>query len=360
MVVENQATSLARDDHDVTVVTCRHDRKVPFREQSPRGFAIRRLRALNLLEHKYGVTFPIISPFGFFTIFNLVRKSDIVHMQDVFYMSSHFTGFSALMLRKPLFITQNVALVDHPSKLVMFTQKAIYNTLGKFFFKRARKVIAYNVNVRNYVRSLGVPESNIFLNYNGIDTSEFTPATPAEKRALRKKYDLPQDRDIVLFLGRLVPKKGFDKVYHAQSPDYFTLIAGNGEQPKHMQSSENVRFFGPANKEQVRDLYRLSDVFVFPAVGEILTLVMQEAMATGLPVVTTNDKGYDDYDISKEHIRFIDRKPEVLREHITEILRNAELRQKMSQYSRQFAREHFDWSKNHQAEAAQYKETEQA
>lgn len=354
-VAKKQAESLVAMGHEVQVVTCRPRADTPLEEKVD-GYRIKRFRALNFIENKFGVTFPIISPFAFFSLLRQVRHSDVVHIHDVFYISCHLTALAAMVLGKPVFVTQHVAMVDHPSKLVMLVQKLVYGTFGRMIFSYAKKIVCYNTNVRSFLLNRGVTESKIILNYNGIDIDKFSPVKTADKQRLRKGYNLPLDRPIALFVGRLVPKKGYDIVYQARSSRYLTLIVGSGERPVAMREDANVKFWGPASQEELQDLYRLSDVFVFPAIGEVFTLVMQEAMACGLPVLTTNDPAYAAADINDQKLGLVARDTKAIAAYLNTVIDdNARLRD-MGDYSRALARERFSWQKNYAQEASIYNE----
>lgn len=352
-IAKKQTASLHKLGQEVKFITCRHDKRLPLIENL-KTHKVRRFKALNFIENKFGVTYPIISPFVFFEILKESRNADIVHVHDVFYELSHLSGLAAIIAKKPLYITQHVALVEHPSKLVMLVQKFIYRTIGKYLFNKCQAIIVYNVNVRNFLIELGIKKEKINILNNGVDTSYYSPCNPVDKPRLKNRYNLPIDKPIALYVGRLVPKKGFDLVASANSDSYITLIVGNGNIPKNLENRKNVIFFGPANKRQLLDLYRLSDVFVFPAIGEIFTLVMQEAMACGLPIITTNDKGYESYDINKQLVGFIEREPVDIRKKLKSVLGKSLLRKKMSNYSRSYASQHFDWGRNYSKEFAVY------
>lgn len=352
-VVEKQAKSLVQRGHEVTVLTCMPEKGLPATEMHD-GYTIQRLPSLNFIEKKFGVTYPIISPLRFFWLLRKIATYDIVHIHDIFYMSSHLAALSCLLRRKNFLLTQHVAMVDYPSKLVMAVQNIMYGTMGRILFSSAKKIICYNHTVRDFLIKRNVSDSKIFVQYNGIDTSYFSPASEEEKYDLRKKYKLPLDRPIVLFAGRFVPKKGYDLVYEAQSPDYFLVLAGNGKPTLNMQSNSNVTLFGSASASQLRDLYKASDVFVFPAIGEIFTLVMQEAMASGLPIITTDDPGYNSYEFSREYIRLVSRNSDQITQALRQIVTNTEMRKEMSEYSYKFALENFDWENNYTREYALY------
>ena len=206
IVVWQQAQSMAESGYDVTVLTSKYG-ATPEVEAQQRLEVIR-LPCSHVIERISTVVFPLFSPRLFFEMWRQVKRADVVHIHDVFYMISWAAAVFAVLVRRPILLTQHVALVEHPSKLVMAVQRLVYGTIGRWTFSRARRIVAYNENVRAFLRSMGVPEERILLMPNGIDTTLFSPATPDERLELRRQFGLPTDRRLVLFVGRLVEKEG--------------------------------------------------------------------------------------------------------------------------------------------------------
>lgn len=350
-VARCQVSSLAARGHSVSVLTCAHGPGLERVGGGP-GWQVTRSPALNFLERRFGVTFPIIGPGMVREVWRGIGRADVVHIHDVFYPSSHVAFLVALLRRRPFVLTQHVAMVDHPSRLVMSMQRLMYATFGRAMFGRAERVVTYNARVRDFVVAHGGMPDRVEMNHNGIDTDFFSPAGPAERAELRERHGLPADRPVVLFVGRLVPKKGYELVIQAADPGHTTLIVGEGA-GRPAAVPEGVVMFGPATQEQLRDLYRLSDVFVFPALGEMFTLVMQEAMASGLPVVTTDDPAYSEYGLDRSLIAFCDRRPRDIRRAVGEVLGSSGRRRAMAEYSRRLALERFGWEANYQQEYLQ-------
>lgn len=352
-VATAQAASLARRGHPVRVVTCSHSRGLG-RTGEGDGYQILRVPALNFIERRFGVTFPVIGPLGALRVAREVRRADLVHVHDVFYPTSHAAVLAARLLRRPYFMTQHVAMVEHPSRLVMAVQRLIYSTVGRYALQRAERVVVYNAIVREFVVSLGASPDRVVLNHNGIDTDRYAPAADQVAKAeLRARYGLPADRPVALFVGRLVPKKGYDLVIEAGCEEWTTLVVGEGAGSR-PAARPGVVLFGAASREQLVDLYRLSDVFVFPAVGEMFTLVMQEAMAAGLPVVTSDDPAYAQYGLDRSRIGFVRREAGAIRDAIRVVLRDGRLAAEMGAYSRAVATERFSWERNYHVEYAMY------
>jgi D-inositol-3-phosphate glycosyltransferase len=349
-VAASQAESLTERGYDVTVLTCRHSRTVPLRSDGG-GYRVLRTPTLNVVESRFGVTFPIVSPLFLLRALRAFRGAEIVHLHDVFYTTSHLAALAALLLRKPIYLTQHVAMVDHPSRLVMAVQRLVYGLAGRPIFRRAKAIIVYNTNVRDHLLAQGVPADKVVLTHNGIDTTRFTPADADDKRKLRERHGLPTDRPLALFVGRMVPKKGADLVVAAASAAHTTLLVGEGEVTT---TGPGVIAFGPARGEDLVDLYRAADVFVFPAIGEIFTLVMQEAMACGLPVITYDDPGYANYDLDRTRVSLVPRDAASLRHEIDTLLADPDRLAAMASYSRELATERFSWAANYPAQHAVY------
>jgi len=348
-----QAVSLAQRGHQVTVLTCAHRRDLPRDEEAGPGYRVVRVPALNFTERRWGVTFPLVSPLLLSRMVREVRQAEVVHIHDAFYPLSHIAFLACLLARRPFHMTQHVAVVDHPSRLVVGVQRVIYAVAGRTMFRRAESVVTYNARVRDFVRAQGAAVERVAMQHNGIDTAWFSPADPATRKELRRRYGLDEDRPVVLFVGRLVSKKGARLVIESARATHTTVIVGEGtDVPRHVP--EHVVMFGPADRDQLRDLYRLADVFVFPAVSEMFTLVMQEAMASGLPVVTTDDPAYAEYEVDRELIALVPRDATALAAAVEGVLSDPERAKAMAAYSRRLALERFSWEANYPSEYELY------
>jgi glycosyltransferase involved in cell wall biosynthesis len=179
---------------------------------------------------------------------------------------------------------------------------------------------------------------------NGVDFKLFNKPTEQEKQAIRKRYDIPADKFIVLFVGRFVPKKGFDILYNAKDPAYVLVFVGGGNIPEYIQADSSVRIMEPLPQEELALLYKASDVFILPSYGEGFPLAIQEAMATGLPIITSKQNNLDQI-LDSPLISYIDITEEDIKSAIKKT-QNSKVRQKeMGAYSSAIAREHYSWEK---------------
>jgi glycosyltransferase involved in cell wall biosynthesis len=126
------------------------------------------------------------------------------------------------------------------------------------------------------------------LIFNGADTDTFFPPRGADEiRAARDQHGLPHGPRIALFVGRFVEKKGLPVLEHLAraQPHVLFAFAGWGQCDPRWWGLPNVRVFDDLHGAGLASLYRASDVLVLPSSGEGFPLVIQEALACGLPVV---------------------------------------------------------------------------
>lgn len=339
IVASNHAKRLARLGNTVTVVTS----KISSKEKDSiiDGVRVLRVKASNFFE-QWGVPFPLFYPSLWSIQKSVIKHADIVHVHDAFYLSSFVGVLIAKIYKKPIVLTQHVALIAHTNPVVNLIQKVVYGTTGAFIFSNADKILTYNDRVRNFLLDRKVKEGKLISLINGVDTDLFRPLTHVEKEKARERFGFAPTENIILFVGRYVPKKGFDKVLALRNEKYKIMCVG-GDTPK--EKFENVVFFEKCDQTKLAEIYQIADLFVLPSVSEGFPLSIQEAMASGLPIVTVKDSGYEQYNLDTTLISLID-KSEVtlLKETVSTVIENSDLMKKMSEYSLNYARTYFDWS----------------
>jgi D-inositol-3-phosphate glycosyltransferase len=346
IVAQQQAASLAAAGHAVVVATSRPDPSAPASERID-GYRVARLPASNLLEERTGIPYPFVGPAFCRALAGLVRRSDAVHIHDILYQPSQVAAALARRAAKPLYATAHVGLVEQDSRLVRGIQQLSTRLAGRYIWRHAVRVVTHNQPVYDYLRAHRVPAGRIALVRNGIDTSVFTPAPVADGAALRRRFDLPADGPLVLFVGRLVPKKGYRELIDAAGDGYHLVLAGPGQPPARLPAG--VSCLGPVPRADLIALYRLADLFVLPATSEVFSIAIEEAMACGLPVITAEDPGYAGYGLDRRLLRLVEPSPNSLRQAIRTVLADPGLRREMGEYSRRLAVEMFDWRTNQAA-----------
>lgn len=119
------------------------------------------------------------------------------------------------------------------------------------------------------------------------------PVSEAEKLNLRKKLSI-DEKNIIISVGQFIYRKGYDILIEAMKHDTETgiYIIGGNPLPEYLELKDrygmkNLHYVEFKAKEELREYYMAADVFVLPTREDIWGLVINEAMAYGLPVVTT-------------------------------------------------------------------------
>ena len=202
-----------------------------------------------------------------------------------------------------------------------------------------------------YVRSYGMPEENIFIAPNAVDNDLFARgAETAQKNAIALRHALQLPSRYFLFVGRLVPEKGvFDllEAYGTLAPqlrkEIGLVFVGDGISKTDLvrrvltTAPGDVWFAGFVQREELVNYYGLAEVFVFPTHSDTWGLVVNEAMACGLPIISSSVAGCV-ADLVEEHWNgriVVQRNPRELARAMAELASSANVRATMGQRSRQ-------------------------
>jgi glycosyltransferase involved in cell wall biosynthesis len=133
----------------------------------------------------------------------------------------------------------------------------------------------------------------------GVDAALFTPARRSEAWRARTAGD--PTRKIILYVGRLSPEKNLSALTAAYralaAPDTHLVFVGDGPgraELEHALHGQHATFTGYLQGEALAEAYASSDIFAFPSLTETFGQVVQEAMASGLPVVGFDSGGVHD------------------------------------------------------------------
>ncbi|HXF94994.1 MAG TPA: glycosyltransferase family 4 protein [Gemmatimonadales bacterium] len=252
-----------------------------------------RLRSFNGLE-RFSVPWPLWTPAACRTVLKVVKWADVVHVHDCIYVSSAVATLCARRTGKPVLLTQHKGWTPYPQRWLNAIQVAAYATLGKAVLKRASHLAVAGPSaaalVNDLLRSRSPPRTRID---NGVDINRFRPPAADERRAARAALGLPQDRPVVLFAGRLVALKGVElvaAVAHRRAHRYHFLIVGGGPMAHLLPRGPSVSWIERVPPSEIHHVYRAADALLLPARGEGLPLVVQEAMASGVPPVVLEDE----------------------------------------------------------------------
>lgn len=173
----------------------------------------------------------------------------------------------------------------------------LFNALNAYWekkaFQEAKVIVAVSEKVKQELIDIGIPSERIRVILNGVDLQEFSPG-----KCERTKFDLPEAVTLALFVGDiLTSRKNLDSILSAlvNVPDLHLAVVGstNGSPYPQLAADLNlkqrVHFLG--FRRDVSEIMKTADLFVFPSRYEACTLVLLEAIASGLPVITTRTAG---------------------------------------------------------------------
>jgi glycosyltransferase involved in cell wall biosynthesis len=182
--------------------------------------------------------------------------------------------------------------------------------LRNTLLKRADAFVAISSEISRELTTNGVSPDIIHMIPNSVDTHRFCPVSIEEKRALRQKLGLPLCDQIVVYCGRLVSYKGLPLLVQVwqevqrKHKNIRLVLVGSGELDMHNCEAElrayvnanglenSIRFAGKVGN--VHEYLQASDIFVFPTEREAFGIALIEAMACGLPVISTPVGGVKD------------------------------------------------------------------
>lgn len=177
--------------------------------------------------------------------------------------------------------------------------------LKKQFLRRCSGFIVPGNSALEYLTALGVKHEKIFTAPNAVDNGLFARAAGIARRdaaALHSKLSLP--RRYFIFVGRLVREKGIFELLSAYAnlernlrADIGLVFVGDGPCRQELEKASlsispgAIEFAGFAQREQLGAYYALSEALILPTYTDTWGMVVNEAMACGLPVIVSRAAG---------------------------------------------------------------------
>ena len=223
------------------------------------------------------------------------------------------------------------------------------------------KIVAISQMIKEDMESFfDVNRTEIEVVYNGVDISRYNNKLRHELRGqLRKQWGIRDDQVVFLFISYDLKKKGIEPLVEAASQlkkmgnaDFKVMVIGGlpyralSKQIKTLNIEDKILFTGPVRSTE--EYYANSDVFVLPTYYDACSLVVIEAMACGLPSITTTANGAAGI-ITEGKDGYIITHPPGAQELVKkmQLLMDYEKRQKMSQEALRTGR-NYSAKKNHQ------------
>ncbi len=241
-----------------------------------------------------------------------------------------------------------------------FAQRIIVNAFAKRYLNLATKVIYINKGALRNIHALGIKDDNKLIPFLwgtwGVDVDEFCP--------IKESKDITKS-PMILYVGRLVPEKGikyllksFVKV-HKRFPTAQLVIIGTGELTEYIKEfrdkndlKNQIILKGSIDNKDLPAYYQRATVFVSPAITtkkweEQVGMTNVQAMACGIPVVSTNSGAIPEYVPNKIAGLLVPEKDsDRLASAIISILDDERLHDRIAKDARQYAVTHYDAKKN--------------
>lgn len=223
--------------------------------------------------------------------FDIIQSHDKTLYQDIYRAGDgcHIEWLKQRWRLKGAFGKLSVILNPY-HWLILCIERLIFNG------HRFKKIIAVSEFVKeNIVKNYNVDRKDIEVIYNGVDLERFKPENrDIYRREIREAYSIAEDTFTAFFAGSGFERKGLEFLLKAVElvPDPMTLMIA-GKAPKKrlagLTKRQRVIFCGP--QKEIHKYYAASDAFVLPALYEPIGNVYLEALASGLPVITTRQAG---------------------------------------------------------------------
>jgi len=249
--------------------------------------------------------------FGLWSMFLLtsrLQRFQIIHAHQLISTGVMAVFISSLLGRS---VIVKLASGGEVGDLVSLRRAFFGHPPVGFLGRHIDRIVSLTSQIQSELLEVGFPPDKIVVIPNGVDTRQFRPASKGEKERIRENLALPKS-PIVTFVGGLKPKKRVDFLLLAwtriqeRHPDAHLLLIGDGPLRPRLEAlcrllglATSVTFIGAV--ENVHLYLRASDLFVLPSLGEGLANALLEAMATGLPVITTDTVGNRDVIVQGEN-----------------------------------------------------------
>lgn len=250
------------------------------------------------------ILFPFLFIFGVFTLIRLARKEKFAVISSHWLLPNGFLAFCASRFLKIPYI------VSLPGSDVYLAKKnKIFSKIAVISANNAAAVISDSPRFLEIVLSLGANLKKTQIIPYPVEVKKTKPSL-GKLNLIRKKLNLERDNLVLLAVGRLVSKKGFDYLIKALPPlfekykNLRLIIVGDGDLRQEWEKlvwklnlDKCVKFVGSVNRDELLNYYNLADIFVMPSIkdkeGNIddQPVSLIEAMACGKPIIATNFPG---------------------------------------------------------------------
>jgi len=229
-----------------------------------------------------------------------LRDFDLVHIYGLYDLLGPTVARSCRRLGIPYFVEPlgMTRAIDRGFRL-----KKIWNRLVSDYLVQASRIIATSEQEMTELLADGFPVDRVMLRYNGIDLEEFRDLPP--RGGFRAKAGIRDDERLIVFLGRLIPRKGADLLIEALPQlgcDNTKLVIAGPEgasgystvlrmKARKMGIERRVLLFGPLYGNDKKSALVDADIFALPSRYENFGNAAAEAIACGTPAIVSDRCG---------------------------------------------------------------------
>ena len=270
----------------------------------------------------------IYSAILLFKILKNVEKTRncVVHLHGYGHLLIDYAALLLRAFRKPYIMTIH-GIPKSPlylgNRLLKYAFLLYTKLIGRKTVEGATRVTAISKAIAKEAIAYGAKPSRIVMIPNGINPSY---TNNVKQDVFRKKYNIAHDEKIILCVGRLHPRKGFQYVIAAmphilrEIPNVVLVIVGDGPYrriletlAKRLRVERNIIFTGYVDEQTKKEAFADADVVIIPSLMEPFGLVALEAMAMKKPVIASNVDGLRELlepfkELFKDEVRRIGRK----------------------------------------------------
>lgn len=282
----------------------------------------------------------------------VVPTVDVVHTQGAFVYPTLAAARAAFRSRVPLCYHQRGAYNPDSLRFRSVKKRLYIAAVERPIMRRAARLVALTEFEARSFRALGL-ETPIRLIPNGVDAR---PVQGGSAVRAENRWGIPANAHLIMFLGRLHPNKGADRLLEAfarilpADPEARLVLAG----PDEWSRGDELRAWVarmPAGRVIVTDMLAPSDkadllaradLFCLPSRGEGFSLAILEALASGTPAVISPECHFDE--VEAEGVgRVVSSDPAALAAVLAELLADPERRRAMGARGRALVESQYTW-----------------
>lgn len=253
------------------------------------------LASFDPIERHVGLPMPIPSAKARRTLVREVQQADAVIIHDALYANSLIAARAARQAGRPWLLIQHIGEIPFSG----FAKRRLLEIANRLVTRRMLAAAPQAIFISDVVRDFfgSVPFSAPpKLLFNGVDHSLFRLHSQSERSRIRSGLGMGRGRADMLFVGRFVEKKGVRVLRELATrlPECTFHMVGSGPENPDKWGLANVKILGRKSRSELASLYAATDALILPSAGEGFPLVIQEAMACGLPVVCGTESALAD------------------------------------------------------------------